>query len=124
MFFFRFLLRRGQVGILYMSFMFFTQQFNASRVKEAVKVMQESEEDEVSAVLKPVPKEDESVSIITRYPHALRCMPTPIVPLDMCHFSRHYLHHAKWERGNSSPLSVYPLQIPEEERKMFLLLLG
>lgn len=69
-----------------MSFMFFTQQFNASRVKDAVKVMQESEEDEVSTVLKPVPKEDESVSIvITRYPHAPRCIPAPVATLDMYH---------------------------------------
>lgn len=51
-----------QLGILYMSFMFFTKQFQAARVKEAIKIMEDSENDDVSQILKPVPKGEESVS--------------------------------------------------------------
>lgn len=45
-----------------MSFMFFSKQFQTRQIKEAVAIMQESEQDDVSQVLKPVPKGEENVS--------------------------------------------------------------
>lgn len=45
-----------------MSFMFFSKQFQSHQIKEAVAIMKESEQDEVSQVLKPLPKGEESVS--------------------------------------------------------------
>ncbi len=44
-----------------MSFMFFSKQFHASQVKEAVAVMKESEQDDISQILKPVEKGEENV---------------------------------------------------------------
>lgn len=52
-----------QLGVLYMSFMFFSKQFQTRQIKEAVAIMQESEQDDVSQVLMPVPKGEENVSL-------------------------------------------------------------
>lgn len=52
-----------QLGVLYMSFMFFTKQFQAARVKEAIQNMEASKRDDVSQTLKPVPKGEEKVSV-------------------------------------------------------------
>lgn len=46
-----------------MSFMFFTKQFQAARVKEAINNMEASKRDDVSQTLKPVPKGEEKVSV-------------------------------------------------------------
>eukprot|EP00903_Cladosiphon_okamuranus_P006347 g6217.t1 len=48
--------------VLYMSFMFFSRQFQSHQMKEAVEVMNESEKDEASKVLKPLAKGEENVS--------------------------------------------------------------
>lgn len=44
-----------------MSFTYFTSHIQGSRIKDAIKVMEESERDGVSSVLKPLPEEEKSV---------------------------------------------------------------
>lgn len=52
-----------QLLVLYFSFTFFSRQFQASQVKEAVQAMKESEADEVSQGLKPLKPGEEKVRI-------------------------------------------------------------
>lgn len=52
-----------------MSFMFFSKQFQAHQVKEAVAIMKESEQDAVSQGLKPLDKGEENVSLLSCVSH-------------------------------------------------------
>lgn len=49
-----------QLGVLYVSFLFFSKQLQKVKVQDALKVMNESQADQASQILKPIP-EDETV---------------------------------------------------------------
>ncbi|CAN0008101.1 unnamed protein product [Scytosiphon promiscuus] len=102
-----------KLGVLYVSFMFFSKQFQTRQIKEAVAIMQESEQDDVSQILKPVPKGEENVSWM-KEAMGIQSSRIPQFPEYDARGRQLKVHRCTFNKGQRVDLYVYMTESKDE----------